>query len=199
VFRSPASNLASRFSVTWWLITKGKDLDWFERMRYVRMGGVLRVLTFGCWVLASSASKSLMREKVQLCLVCLVGWATMHERRAASPLGVNTPRRRSAILHVSCPGPSVECALPLPKAKSCPPDPRRRLTYPWSRSPPLWQGMAWRRRTCGTPLRMRRGWASRLVGRAGFPRDGQDVGRPVSVAAGPRWGRWLGVPASPYA
>lgn len=60
--------------------------------------------------------------------------------------GVPRPRRtsldeRSVVLHVSCPGPSIERAPPLLKAESCPLGPRCRLTRPWSCSPSPWQGM----------------------------------------------------------
>jgi hypothetical protein len=59
-------------------------------------------------------------------------WARLQCVRegGSSPPEVGLQRVRSAVLHVSCPGPVVERALPLPEAKSCPPSPRCRLTRP---------------------------------------------------------------------
>jgi hypothetical protein len=75
------------------------------------------------------------REKAHLHLICVVGWATLHERGGAFP-------QRSAILHVSTPGHAAGRAPPLPEVKSRPPGLRHHLTCPGSYSPSLWQGMA---------------------------------------------------------
>jgi hypothetical protein len=71
-----------------------------------------------------------MKEKAQLRLISLVGWATMRERGGASSSGVDIPGRRSAILHVSYLESSVERAPPVLEAKSYPPGPQHHLTCP---------------------------------------------------------------------
>jgi hypothetical protein len=77
-----------------------------------------------------------------------VWWAGVQCIREGVPSPAPPPCKRpegevrSAILHVSRPGLSVEHTPPLPQAKSRPTGPWHRRTYPWSFSPSPWQRMS---------------------------------------------------------
>jgi hypothetical protein len=93
------------------------------------MGGVLRVpcvRMLGAYneVLASGVcvawSVQIMREKAQLRVICLVGWATMCERGVPRPLGLTSQEggRRSYTCPAQGPRSIVLCRVPKPSPVS---------------------------------------------------------------------------------